>query len=208
MSMPSTSRCAGCGEAAKAGRPLLTCGSCKAVRYCDAACQKIHWKEHKRACKTATFTLKQSGGRDALDDGNVIDEGIGLDDVRRIIALPEDQRSVVLLDALRKSESDLHVLLAAFMIALEPQLVDECLSLLEGLESRYPPYLRSLIHQRTFVIDRHFMGHVKTVTGDAPQNTRLFSMISSKLHGCLDPLSWAFYLSPRSTGAMPRGPSV
>ena len=32
-------------------RGLLTCTSCKAVRYCGTACQKKQWKTHKQLCK-------------------------------------------------------------------------------------------------------------------------------------------------------------
>ena len=42
--------CAGCGA-----RPpsLKLCAGCGGVRYCGAACQKVHWKEHKPACRAA-----------------------------------------------------------------------------------------------------------------------------------------------------------
>ncbi|KAK7537295.1 uncharacterized protein J3D65DRAFT_677291 [Phyllosticta citribraziliensis] len=40
-------RCAGCW-AKKEG--LKKCMRCKQVKYCDVACQKKHWKEHKKVC--------------------------------------------------------------------------------------------------------------------------------------------------------------
>jgi hypothetical protein len=38
--------CAFCSGAAR-----LTCGNCHGVHYCDAACQKKHWKVHRSDCK-------------------------------------------------------------------------------------------------------------------------------------------------------------
>ena len=38
--------CAFCSSAAR-----LTCGNCHGVHYCDAACQKKHWKVHRSDCK-------------------------------------------------------------------------------------------------------------------------------------------------------------
>ena len=37
------------------GRPKapLKCGRCRAVRYCDRQCQKLHWGHHKRHCHIA-----------------------------------------------------------------------------------------------------------------------------------------------------------
>jgi hypothetical protein len=32
---------------------MLRCSRCKAAFYCDAACQKRHWQEHKAACGEA-----------------------------------------------------------------------------------------------------------------------------------------------------------
>ena len=40
-----------CGKCA-ADFATMTCSRCRAVRYCDAACQRVHWSEHKVQCKT------------------------------------------------------------------------------------------------------------------------------------------------------------
>ncbi len=32
------------------GHSLLRCGQCRSVFYCNATCQKAHWKEHKKTC--------------------------------------------------------------------------------------------------------------------------------------------------------------
>ena len=37
--------------AACGARGSKTCGACRQVRYCGAACQKKHWPDHKAACK-------------------------------------------------------------------------------------------------------------------------------------------------------------
>ena len=42
--------CAACG---KQQLQMLKCSRCKAAFYCDAACQKRHWREHKAACGAA-----------------------------------------------------------------------------------------------------------------------------------------------------------
>jgi hypothetical protein len=39
--------CAACG---KAGRSLKCCARCRAAYYCEPACQRRHWKEHKQHC--------------------------------------------------------------------------------------------------------------------------------------------------------------
>lgn len=40
--------CSGCG---KNGGELLSCSKCKSVSYCNAECQRIHWKQgHKTQC--------------------------------------------------------------------------------------------------------------------------------------------------------------
>ncbi|KAJ7098295.1 hypothetical protein C8R44DRAFT_811280 [Mycena epipterygia] len=44
-------RCSWCGNPSAV---LRKCAGCSKTRYCDGACQKSHWKEHKRACATVT----------------------------------------------------------------------------------------------------------------------------------------------------------
>jgi len=36
----------------------MTCGGCRSVVYCNAACQKNHWKSHKGICKEGVAQLK------------------------------------------------------------------------------------------------------------------------------------------------------
>jgi len=46
--------CADCGKGAPdacEGAPLSRCSGCKSVWYCDARCQKLHWKRHKPRCR-------------------------------------------------------------------------------------------------------------------------------------------------------------
>lgn len=46
--------CQACGRGHGAAGPeaqLLTCGRCRAARYCSAACQRDNWVTHKKFCK-------------------------------------------------------------------------------------------------------------------------------------------------------------
>ncbi|KAF2448579.1 hypothetical protein P171DRAFT_461372 [Karstenula rhodostoma CBS 690.94] len=48
--------CGGCGATAQANSSaLMQCGKCKVRRYCSAACQKKHWKVHKKVCDPALY---------------------------------------------------------------------------------------------------------------------------------------------------------
>ncbi|KAF8986510.1 hypothetical protein BDQ17DRAFT_1393667 [Cyathus striatus] len=42
-------RCSYCGNPSAA---LRKCSGCEKSRYCDAGCQKSHWTDHKKTCKT------------------------------------------------------------------------------------------------------------------------------------------------------------
>lgn len=46
--MSTIEQCAACGQG---GDSLKTCNGCKAVKYCNAACQRAHRKQHKNDCK-------------------------------------------------------------------------------------------------------------------------------------------------------------
>ena len=45
--------CDHCGKTAEQAKVKLlkVCGACHGMRFCDAACQKAAWPEHKEACK-------------------------------------------------------------------------------------------------------------------------------------------------------------
>ena len=45
-----------CATCSKMALKMLRCSRCKAAFYCDAACQKRHWREHKAACGAAAST--------------------------------------------------------------------------------------------------------------------------------------------------------
>jgi alpha/beta superfamily hydrolase len=40
----------GCAASACDATGTLECGGCRSVRYCSPACQRAHWKAHKKAC--------------------------------------------------------------------------------------------------------------------------------------------------------------
>ena len=62
-----------CSACEKESDTLMKCRDCKCVWYCDAACQKRHWKEHKKECKPFKKELARRGGK--LDLGNELDLG-------------------------------------------------------------------------------------------------------------------------------------
>ena len=43
--------CAACGKGYLQISGLKECARCKKVCYCDASCQRAHWKEHKKQCR-------------------------------------------------------------------------------------------------------------------------------------------------------------
>jgi len=45
--------CSSCGAQAACSLELLSCGKCGNARYCNKACQKGHWKAHKKGCGNA-----------------------------------------------------------------------------------------------------------------------------------------------------------
>ena len=52
----TTPRCNSCATAHKS---LKVCTGCKAVRYCNAHCQKSHWKDHKVLCENIQQLQRQ-----------------------------------------------------------------------------------------------------------------------------------------------------
>ena len=44
--------CGHCGKAETLEKTLKKCARCTKILYCDATCQKAHWKAHKVVCKT------------------------------------------------------------------------------------------------------------------------------------------------------------
>ena len=50
--------CANCGKEGTDGVKLKNCTACLLVKYCDTDCQKIHRKQHKKACKKRAAELK------------------------------------------------------------------------------------------------------------------------------------------------------
>ena len=56
--------CSNCGVAGVANKDVKLCNSCKCVWYCSAACQKAHWKGHKKECKEIREVLEgQASGK-------------------------------------------------------------------------------------------------------------------------------------------------
>ena len=59
--METTTTCANCGKGEEEIGNLKSCVACKMVKYCNAACQKAHRPQHKKACnKRATELHKEA----------------------------------------------------------------------------------------------------------------------------------------------------
>ncbi|RLN26210.1 hypothetical protein BBJ28_00009210 [Nothophytophthora sp. Chile5] len=50
METPELRRCAKCDKRAARGQELKRCTRCKCTFYCNAECQRAHWKDHKVSC--------------------------------------------------------------------------------------------------------------------------------------------------------------
>lgn len=55
--------CSFCNKINTSGKLLQVCSRCKSTRYCNAECQRGHWKTHKKRCKELANALKP--GQDA-----------------------------------------------------------------------------------------------------------------------------------------------
>lgn len=75
--------CSACGKTGVANQDLKQCNGCKCVWYCGAACQKAHWKSHKKECKLIGLIVKKhaksgsppqkpDSGNDVERDGDAV----------------------------------------------------------------------------------------------------------------------------------------
>ena len=46
-----------CFQCGKHGHDLKKCGQCSQAYYCDADCQRKHWRKHKPVCQAAVAAL-------------------------------------------------------------------------------------------------------------------------------------------------------
>ena len=60
----SATVCTACSKLPEPGHRLLQCGRCNSVSYCGQACQKAHWKTHKKAC-----ALRVQAEQECIADG-------------------------------------------------------------------------------------------------------------------------------------------
>ncbi|EJK56362.1 hypothetical protein THAOC_23765, partial [Thalassiosira oceanica] len=55
---PTVEACANCGKEGSDTFKLKNCTACFLVKYCSVDCQKIHRKQHTKACKERAAELK------------------------------------------------------------------------------------------------------------------------------------------------------
>ena len=73
---PETHRCFHCDSEGSEGAKLMTCSQCHRAWYCGRACQKKHWKQHKKAClATVAAEARRAGWRAAAAAGRREGEG-------------------------------------------------------------------------------------------------------------------------------------
>ena len=55
-----------CYECGKHGHNLRRCSQCAQAYYCDADCQREHWRRHKPVCRAAVAALARCAARERL----------------------------------------------------------------------------------------------------------------------------------------------
>jgi hypothetical protein len=72
---PSCRTVSGPTEQSTVGGRSCICAGCLTARYCGRSCQRLHWKQHKPACKAlaacsaaAAATTTAAGAGDAAGD--------------------------------------------------------------------------------------------------------------------------------------------
>lgn len=65
--IPETRKCAKCDAAEKSSGAFKTCAKCRDVYYCNKACQKAHFKVHKKTCCKAESKRDLLGGSTNLN---------------------------------------------------------------------------------------------------------------------------------------------
>ena len=55
-----------CFECGKRGQNLPRCQQCAQAFYCDADCQRKHWRKHKPVCRAAVAALARRAHRERL----------------------------------------------------------------------------------------------------------------------------------------------
>jgi hypothetical protein len=61
-----------CGQCGQEQKELQWCSGCKGIKYCDAACQKAHWKLHKKECKALQQQRKMAASKMAATSSWVV----------------------------------------------------------------------------------------------------------------------------------------
>ena len=54
----SVEACANCGKHGSETVKLKNCTACRLVKYCGVNCQKVHRKQHKKACRQRAAEVK------------------------------------------------------------------------------------------------------------------------------------------------------
>lgn len=100
--------CAQCGSRSAE----LKCAGCRVVLYCDAGCQRAHWKSHKAACKETQARRKkfeEAGVEDATPH-----------DLVEAVKQVADDRKAGLVDDAVADKRDVRLAMQAVMSSLMP----------------------------------------------------------------------------------------
>ena len=106
----STSTCAKCVKSqASAESPLQRCSGCRAAYYCSKDCQKADWKNHKKDCRSSSFSnngASQSGEGSSTSAKVNLEKMLGLSTRTWLHNRPEAEVFTLLIDSYRMRVED------------------------------------------------------------------------------------------------------
>jgi len=67
-----------CGSCGSSTGPLAACRSCKSVSYCNVACQKAHWKDHRKECREKSENAQSDEPEKTVEEKTAADDNRSL----------------------------------------------------------------------------------------------------------------------------------